>query len=84
MDIFDFMRACIIEYNKEIKERIIENQEENKAFQNKIGLKNYQENTQLIKNAEKETSLKNTLEHKYYIEKVRQTIILDNLQDAIL
>jgi len=77
MNLFDFMRACEIEHYKE-------NQEENKAFQNKIGLKNYQENTQLIKNAEKETSLKNTLEHKYYIEKVRHTIILANLQDAIL
>ncbi len=77
MNLFDFMRACEIEFYKE-------EQEKNRAFQNKIGLKNYQENKELIDNAEKETSFKNTIEHINYKTKIRHTLIVSNLKDAIL
>jgi hypothetical protein len=51
---------------------------------NKISLKKYYEDKNLMINALNEKSFKNTIEHITYIKKVRKVIILSNLREAIL
>lgn len=77
MNMLSFLQNCI-------KESLIENQEEKKVYQNKINLKNYYEDKNLMSNAIIERSFKNTLEHIAYLKKIRNTIILANLKETIL